>query len=52
MLINSDHAQEQCTRRSCSDFLEYLNNALISWYSTIQSTIETCTFGAEFVVMK
>ncbi len=30
----------------------YLNTALISWYSKRQSTIETCTFGAEFVAMK
>ncbi len=52
MFVDSDHAGDQRTRRSQSGFLIYLNTALISWYSKRQSTIETCTFGAEFVAMK
>ncbi|KAL7461578.1 hypothetical protein ACHAXS_001999 [Conticribra weissflogii] len=52
MFVDSDHAGDQCTRRSQSGFLIYLNTALISWYSKRQSTIEMCTFGAEFVAMK
>ncbi len=52
MFVDSDHAGDQRTRRSRSGFLIYLNTALISWYSKRQSTIETCTFGAEFVAMK
>ncbi|KAL7455165.1 hypothetical protein ACHAXS_000352, partial [Conticribra weissflogii] len=52
MFVDSDHAGDQCTPRSCSGFLIYLNTALISWYSKRQLTIETCTFGAEFVAMK
>ncbi|KAL7472588.1 hypothetical protein ACHAXS_013574 [Conticribra weissflogii] len=52
MFVDSDHAGDQRTRRSRSGFLIYLNTALISWYSKRQSTIEMCTFGAEFVAMK
>ncbi len=52
MFVNSDHAGDQCTQRSCSRFLIYLNTALISWYSKTQLAIEMCTFGAEFVAIK
>ncbi len=52
MFVNSDHAGDQRTRRSHSGFLIYFNTALISWYLTRQSTIETCTFCSEFVAMK
>ncbi|KAL7471119.1 hypothetical protein ACHAXS_011409 [Conticribra weissflogii] len=52
MFIDSNHAGDQCTWRSCSGCLIYLNTALVSWYSKRQSTIEMCTFGAVFVVMK
>ncbi len=51
MLVNSDHAQDQYTCSSHSGLLINLNTVLISWYSKRQSTIETRTFGTEFVVM-
>jgi hypothetical protein len=31
--------------------LIYLNSAPIIWYSKLQATIETSTFGAEFVAL-
>ena len=52
MFVDSDHAGDQRTRRSRTGFLVYVNTALVCWYSKKQSTIETCTFGAEFVAMK
>ncbi|KAL7450924.1 hypothetical protein ACHAXS_000240 [Conticribra weissflogii] len=52
MFVDSNHAGNQCTQRSHTGFCIYLNISLISWYSKRQSTIETYTFGAEFVVMK
>ncbi len=52
MFVNSDHAGDQLIQRPCSGFLIYLNIALMSWYSKRQSTIERCTLGTEFVVMK
>ncbi len=42
MFVDSDHTGDQCIQRFCSGFLQYLNTALISWYSKRQSTIETC----------
>ncbi|KAL7447625.1 hypothetical protein ACHAXS_000025, partial [Conticribra weissflogii] len=52
MFVDSDHAGDQHTWRSRSGFLIYLNTALVSWYSKWQSTIELCTFSAEFMAMK
>ena len=50
--IDSEHAGEKKTRRSCSIFFILLNSALIQWFSKNQATIETSVFGAEFVAMK
>ncbi len=36
MFVDSDHAGDQCTQRSHSGFLIYLNTALVSWYSKRQ----------------
>ncbi|KAI2498678.1 hypothetical protein MHU86_15800 [Fragilaria crotonensis] len=52
MFVDSDHANDQRTRRSQTGFLIYMNLAPITWYSKQQSTIETSVFGAEFVAMK
>ncbi len=52
MFVNSDHAGDQRMWRSHSGFLKYLNYALVSWYSKLQSTIEMCTFSTEFAAMK
>ncbi len=49
--VDSDHDGDQCTHISRSGFLMYLNSASITWYSKRQYTIETCTFGTEFVVV-
>ena len=34
------------------DYLVYLNNALIYWSSKKQTTVETSSFGSEFMAMK
>jgi hypothetical protein len=34
------------------DFIIYLNNAAVVWYSKRQGTVETSVFEAEFVAMK
>ncbi len=52
MFIDSDHAGDKQTKRSCSSFLIYINTALVDWHSKQQATIETGVFGAEFVAMK
>ena len=47
--VDSNHTGEKKTRRSCSGFLIFLNNALIQLFSKNQSTIKTSVFGEEFV---
>ena len=41
MFVESDHV-----------FLDYVNTALLQWFSKIQSKVETSVFDAEFVAMK
>jgi hypothetical protein len=52
LLVDSDHAGEQFTRRSRTGFVIYLNMAPIVWFSKRQPTVESSVFGAEFVAMK
>ena len=40
------------TRRSKSGILLYLNSAPIMWYSKRQNTVESSTFGSEFVALR
>lgn len=50
--VDSDHAGDLVTRRSRTGILIYLNRAPIYWYSKKQTTIETSTFGSEFMALK
>ena len=50
--VDSDHAGDLVTRRSHTGLLIYLNKAPIIWYSKKQSTIESSTFGSEFVALR
>jgi len=50
--IDADHAGNRVTRRSHTGILIYLNCAPIIWFSKAQSTVETSTFGAEFIAMR
>ncbi len=52
MMVDSDHAGEKRTQRSCTGFIIFCNLAPIIWPSKQQATIETSVFGAEFVDMK
>ena len=52
VFVDSDHAGDQVTRRSRTGFLVYLNNFLIYWTSKKQTTVETSSFGSEFMAMK
>lgn len=49
---DSDHAGDLLTRRSRTGVLIFLNRSPIIWYSKKQSSIETSTFGAEFMALK
>jgi hypothetical protein len=49
---DSDHAGDRVTRRSHMGIILFLNRAPIVWYFTKQNTVETSTFGAEFVALR
>ena len=50
--VDSDHAGDKITRRSQTGILLYLNSAPIIWYSKRQTTVESSTFGSEFVALR
>ena len=50
--VDSDHAGDKVTRRSQTGILLYLNSAPIIWYSKRQNTVESLTFGSEFVSLR
>ena len=50
--VDSDHAGDRITRRSQTGIIIYCNSAPIVWYSKRQNTVETSTFGSEFVALR
>ena len=50
--VDSDHATDITNRRSRTGFIIYLNSAPIYWYSKKQTSVETSSFGSEFIAMK
>lgn len=50
--VDSDHAGDTATRRSRTGFIIFLNNSPICWFSKRQTSVETSSFGSEFVAMK
>ena len=50
--VDADHAGDSITRRSRTGFLVYLNSAPIYWMSKKQTSVETSSFGSEFIAMK
>ena len=50
--VDADHAGDKLSRRSRTGFIIFINGAPIVWHSKRQATIETSTFGSEFVAAK
>jgi hypothetical protein len=50
--VDADHAGNMVTRRSHTGILIFCNRAPIIWFSKKQNTVETSTFGSEFVAAK
>jgi hypothetical protein len=50
--VDADHAGDTVTRRSHTGLIIFVNRAPIIWYSKKQNTVETSTFGSEFVAMR
>ena len=52
IFVDADHAGNKVTRRSYTGIIIYCNLAPIIWYSKRQNTVESSTFGSEFVALK
>ena len=50
--VDADHASDTVSRQSRTGFLIYLNFALVYWWSKKQTSVESSSFGSEFVAMK
>jgi hypothetical protein len=52
MFCDASHATDLVTWRSMTGVIFFLNGTPINWYSRRQNTIESSTFGSEFVALK
>jgi hypothetical protein len=50
--VDADHTCNRVTRRSQMEILLFVNSSWLVWYSKRQNTVETSTFGSEFVTVK
>ena len=50
--VDADHAGDVVSRRSHTGIIILVNRAPIIWYSKRQNTVETSTFGSEFIAMR
>ena len=52
VFVDADHAGDKITRRSQTGIYIMGNLAPIAWYSKRQTTVESSTFGSEFVALR
>ena len=52
VFVDADHAGNKITRRSHTGIILMCNMAPITWYSKRQNTVETSTFGSEFIALR
>jgi hypothetical protein len=52
LFVDADHAGNMLTRRSRTGYVQLINNAVVNWFSKKQGSIESSTFGSEFVALK
>lgn len=52
VFVDADHAGDRVNRRSHTGVLIFVNKAPIVWYSKKQNTVETSTFGSEYVALR
>ena len=50
--VDANHAGNLANRRSHTGIFIYVNNALITWYSKRQNTVESSSFGSEYVALR
>ena len=52
VFVDADHAGNKVTRRSHTGIIIMVNMAPVMWYSKRQNTVETSTFGSEFIALR
>jgi hypothetical protein len=52
VFVDANHAGNVVTRRSHTGILLFVQNSPIQWLSRRQNTVETSTFGSEFVALR
>jgi hypothetical protein len=50
--VDADHASDTVSRRSRTGILVWVNGALVHWWSKKQNSVESSSFGSEFIAMK
>jgi hypothetical protein len=50
--VDANHAGNLVNRHSHTGILIYVINALVSWFSKRQNTVESSSFGSEFVALR
>ena len=50
--MDADHASNRLTRRSHTGIIILVNKAPVVWYSKRQNTVESSSFGSEFIAMR
>ncbi len=50
--IDANFYHNMVTGRSVTAILQFLNQTLMDWYSKKQATVETATFGSEFIAAR
>jgi hypothetical protein len=50
--VDANLLHDLSSGKAVTGILHYLNGTLINWYSELQSTVETATFGSEYVAAR
>jgi hypothetical protein len=50
--VDTNLYHDLISRKAVTGTLHFLNGATIDWYSILQSTVETATFGSEYVAAR
>ena len=52
VFVDADHTRNKVTRNSHTRMLIYCNLAPVIWFSKRQDTVESSTFGPEYIALK
>ena len=52
VFADAAHADDFITHRSTAGIIKFVNGTPIQWYSKRQSTVESSTYGSDFVAMR